>query len=101
MFKTKVGQTRFQMESKPEPLDCPEELKHFGVSLPHSSSAIRRYGTPISLNNILPGDIVCYDGHVGIYVGNNRIISASNKRDGIKYNNITIRKIITIRRIFM
>lgn len=74
---------------------------HFGISLPHSSSEIRRYGTPISLNNILPGDIVCYDGHVGIYVGNNQIISASNKIDGIKYSNVTYRTIITIRRIFM
>lgn len=73
---------------------------HFGVSLPHSSSAIRGYGTSVSLNNIMPGDIVCYEGHVGIYVGNNQIISASNKKDGIKYSSVTYKSIITIRRIF-
>lgn len=74
---------------------------HFGVSLPHSSSALRNVGTGVSLSEIKPGDIVCYEGHVGIYAGNNTLVHASNKKDGIKYTSpITYRNIVAIRRIF-
>ena len=48
--------------------------ENFGVSLPHSSASIRNYGTAVSLNNILPGDVVCYQGHVGIYVDRKSVV---------------------------
>ena len=74
---------------------------HFGVSLPHSSSALRGVGKSVSRSEIKPGDIVCYSGHVGIYAGNNTLVHASNRKDGIKYtSNIDYRKIVAIRRIF-
>jgi uncharacterized protein YgiM (DUF1202 family) len=73
---------------------------HFGYSLPHSSSAQRSYGKEVSLENIQPGDIVCYNHHVGIYVGNGKIISALGKNYGIVYSSVTYKSIITIRRIF-
>ena len=47
-----------------------------------------------------PGDIVCYSGHVGIYVGNGTIVNASTEATGIKYTNAYYRNIITVRRIF-
>lgn len=74
---------------------------HYGISLPHSSSAMRGCGYEVSLSEIQPGDIVCYSGHVGIYAGNNTIVHASNERDGIKYTSpVNYRSIITIRRMF-
>ena len=73
---------------------------HFGYSLPHSSSAQRDYGQSVSLEDIQPGDIVCYNHHVGIYVGNGTIISALGEKYGITYSDVNYKSIITIRRIF-
>ena len=76
--------------------------RHFGKSLPHSSYAQRRVGRRVSsLSKAKPGDIICYSGHVAIYMGNNRGIHASNRKDGIKITKgAAYRSIVTIRRIF-
>lgn len=76
--------------------------RHFGKSLPHSSYAQRRVGRRVSsLSKAKPGDIICYSGHVAIYMGNNRVIHASNPKDGIKITKgAAYRSIVTIRRIF-
>lgn len=74
---------------------------HFGISLPRTSSAQRSAGYSVgSLSNAKPGDLICYDGHVGIYIGDNAIIHASNEKDGIKITyNAAYRKILSIRRV--
>lgn len=77
--------------------------RHFGRSLPHSSYALRSVGRRVSggIRNAKPGDIICYSGHVAIYMGNNRVIHASNPSTGIKItNNASYRHIVAIRRIF-
>ncbi len=72
----------------------------FGVSLPHSSSAMRSVGYGVSTSEMQPGDIVCYSGHVGIYAGNGQLLNASNKRTGITYTNVNYKPILAVRRIF-
>ena len=77
--------------------------RHFGKSLPHSSYALRSVGRGVSggIKNARPGDIICYSGHVALYMGNNRVIHASNPSTGIKItNNASYRHIVAIRRIF-
>ncbi len=74
---------------------------NFGVGLPHSSSALRGVGYGVSLADAQPGDIICYSGHVGIYVGNNTIVHASTAATGIKYTSpVTYKNVLAVRRIF-
>ena len=73
----------------------------FGVSLPHSSYKLRSVGQKVSASDVQPGDIICYSGHVAIYIGDGKIVHASNKKDGIKIsNNWQYKKVLAIRRIF-
>lgn len=74
---------------------------NFGVSLPHSSAADRKQGYAVDgLENAQPGDLICYSGHVALYIGNGQIVHASTKKTGIIISNADYKKILAIRRIF-
>ena len=75
--------------------------RHFGIKLPHSSAAQRHYGKKVnSLKEARPGDLICYNGHVALYMGNRRIVHASSRKTGIKVSpNAAYRKIVAIRRL--
>lgn len=73
---------------------------NFGIKLPHSSAADRSQGSAVDgLENAQPGDLICYSGHVALYIGNGQIVHASNSRTGIIVSNASYRKILAIRRI--
>lgn len=74
---------------------------NFGVSLPHSSAADRNVGYDVGgLDQAQAGDIVCYSGHVGIYIGNGQIVHASTSKTGIIVSSASYRSPLCVRRIF-
>ena len=91
-------------ESLTKGVDCSgfvmKVYEKFGIDLPHSSYKLRKVGKKVSASDLQPGDIICYSGHVALYIGNGKIVHASNKKDGIKItNNYKYKKVITIRRV--
>lgn len=72
---------------------------YFGISLPRTSYEQRAVGTAVSYDEAVPGDIICYDGHVGIYAGDGQIVNAMNPAQGIGISPATYTNIITVRRV--
>ena len=73
---------------------------NFGYKLPRTSYLQRSAGTEVpSLDQAQPGDLICYEGHVAMYMGSGKIVHASSQKTGIKTSNATYKPIITIRRI--
>ena len=74
--------------------------KNFGVDLPRTSYEQQNAGTEVSYEDAQPGDLICYGGHVAIYMGDGKIVHASNAKDGIKISdNAAYRTILSVRRL--
>ena len=74
--------------------------RSFGYKLPRSSSELRSAGRKVSYSQKERGDIICYNGHVAMYIGNGRIVHASSRKTGIKISpRANYRKIVCVRRI--
>lgn len=71
----------------------------FGYDLPRTSYEQRSVGTGVSYSDAQPGDIICYEGHVAIYIGGGLIVHASSATTGIKVSRAEYREILTVRRI--
>ncbi len=73
---------------------------HFGISIPSYSYSQRSVGREVSYANAKAGDLICYSGHVAIYMGNGQIVHAKGTAYGIvAYDSATYRNIITVRRV--
>lgn len=73
--------------------------KHFGITLPRTSAEQRYAGVEVAFSDAEPGDLVCYAGHIGIYIGDGQIVHASNSRNGIITSYAAYRTILSVRRI--
>ncbi len=73
--------------------------KKYGYSIPRNSTSQRGIGSSVSYSEAQPGDLVCYAGHVGMYIGGGKIVHASSVRTGIKISNATYKEILAIRRV--
>ncbi len=74
--------------------------QNFGISLPHSSRSQRGVGTAVgSLEEAQPGDLICYSGHVALYVGDGQVVHALNERKGIVTSAAAYQHILAIRRV--
>ena len=75
----------------------------FGYSLPRTSYQQRSAGTGVSYGEAQPGDLICYEGHVALYIGDGLFVHASNSNPypsgGIKISQAQYRTILAVRRI--
>lgn len=71
----------------------------FGYRLPRTSTEQRNAGTGVNYSEAQPGDLICYSGHVALYIGGGKIVHASTERTGIKVGNAEYKTILAVRRI--
>lgn len=98
------GRYRYSGTSLTNGTDCSgftmSVYKNFGISLPHSSRAQRNVGVKVgSLAEAKAGDIICYSGHVALYMGDGQVIHALNEKKGITISNANYNHILDIRRV--
>jgi cell wall-associated NlpC family hydrolase len=80
-------------------------FSNFGIGLPHNAAAQSGCGTPVSLSDLQPGDLLFYDngggiGHVSIYIGGGSVVHASNPETGIKISSYNYRNPVAAVRCF-
>ena len=74
---------------------------NFGFRLPHYDVSDRSVGSPVaSLEEARAGDIVCYNGHVALYMGDGMIVHAQDEHHGITTSRANFMHIVCIRRLF-
>ncbi len=84
-------------------IDCVQYVRQmfakYGISIPNKHSQIQKVGKGVSLKDAKPGDIVCWTHHVGIYIGNGKVINATRKK-GVTISSVHMKKkLVTIRRV--
>ena len=91
----KVGSPYRYGAAGPNAFDCSGlvtwAFKSSGKSLPRTSSQLSRVGAPVSKSALQPGDLVFFYkpvSHVGIYIGNGKVVHASNRKSPVKVSDI-------------
>lgn len=108
LAKSKLGCKYVWGATGPNQFDCSGLTmwchKQVGINIPRTSSQQRGSGKKISKANAQLGDIVCFEGHVGLYAGNGQMIHAPNSKKPVKYDNCFSgywgNKLLDIRRYF-
>jgi peptidoglycan DL-endopeptidase CwlO len=92
---SKIGSPYRYGATGPNAFDCSGlvswAFEKSGVSLPRTSRAMSKVGTPVSRDELLPGDLVFFYNpvsHVGIYIGDGKIVHASNKKGPVKISDM-------------
>jgi len=103
---SKIGSPYRYGSSGPNAFDCSGlvswAFKQAGTSLPRTSQAQSGVGTPVSRADLQPGDLVFFYkpvSHVGIYIGNNKIVHASTRKSPVKISDMSGMKFNSARRI--
>jgi cell wall-associated NlpC family hydrolase len=90
-------------ESLTEGCDCSGFIKsvfsNFNVELPHFSGSLQHSGEAVEYEDARLGDLICYDGHVGIYMGNDKMVNAFDSKHGIIICSVNVSRLVTVRRI--
>ncbi|MCI5688818.1 MAG: NlpC/P60 family protein [Emergencia sp.] len=74
--------------------------KHFGITMAHDAGVMRSYGKEVPLSAAMPGDLVCYYGHVAIYIGGGQVVHAVNEGMGVAVTGVGYTgSVICVRRI--
>lgn len=92
---SKIGAPYRWGAAGPNAFDCSGlvnwAFKSAGVSLPRTSRAMSRVGRPVAKSDLRPGDLVFFYrpvSHVGIYIGNGKVVNALNSRTPVKISDI-------------
>lgn len=78
--------------------------KNFNITIPRTTKTQVNVGTKVSTSKMQEGDLVFYAtngvvDHVGLYIGDNKIVHAANAKSGIKISSATYKPIYAVRRI--
>lgn len=88
-------------ESLTEGTDCSgftmKVYEKFGIDIPRRSTDQHKIGTEVPYSEAKPGDIVCYSGHVALYIGDGKVVHASTSKTGIIISKATYRTILSVR----
>jgi cell wall-associated NlpC family hydrolase len=102
----KIGAPYRYGASGPNAFDCSGlvnwAFRSAGKSLPRSSSAMSRTGTPVAKSDLQPGDLVFFYkpvSHVAIYIGNGKVVHASSRKSPVKVSDMNRMPFNSARRV--